>query len=174
MEALEDLLIITALKFWMLTLSNLDLREKKFRPQSPAKWSGTMSMRNKEIKLDPKVVTSLTAGITLGGQVPAGMKRWVTFVQIDSINPDEATNVAVHLASVGVSNPSIASIVATGNRKAYLPLRGGEMSSVNRDGLFVPQVPNPNTPLFSIAGSKWLGVAASVTTGFVTIGYFDE
>ena len=133
-----------------------------------------MSMRNKELKLDSTVVSSSTAGITLGGQVSAGMKRWVTFVQVDSIGANEATNVTVYLASVGVSNPSVASIVATGNRKAYLPLRGGEASSVNRNGLFVPQIPNPNTPLFSIAGGKWLGVTATITTGYVTIGYFDE
>lgn len=133
-----------------------------------------MVVRNHELKVDSTVVTSLTAAITLGGQVPAGMKRWVTFLSIDSIGVDEVSNVCMHFASVGVSNPTLASIVATGNRKIYLPLRGTGISGLNHGALIVPPNPNPNTPLFSIAGGKWLGVAASITTGLVTMGYFDE
>jgi len=123
-----------------------------------------------------KVVTSLTAGINLGGQVPAGKKRWITFIAAKSgaAGGKAASRFTLHFASVSVSNPSLASIVATGNRKFLFHYRGTQTTGAARGLVQVPKIPNPECPLFSIAEGKWLGVAASITTAVMTIGYFEE
>ncbi len=134
---------------------------------------------NIELKTVTKVVTSAAAGINLGGQVPSGMKRWVTFLSLDSIHQAGAKSIRLYLASVGVSNPSVASIVATGNRKIMLDLRAtGVIDKLNfvpgGPPLMIPDKPDSDKPLFSIASGKWLGATASKTTALVFMQYYDE
>lgn len=136
-------------------------------------------MKNIELKTVTKIVTSGSAGINLGGQVPSGMKRWVTFLSLDSIHQAGVKSVRLYLASVGISNPSIASIVLTSNRKMMLDLRAtGLLKKLSHvpDGspLMVPDKPDADKPLFSIASGKWLGVTASKTTALVLVQYYDE
>ncbi len=138
-----------------------------------------MSNRNLELKTIDKIVTSKVSGITIGGQVPSGMKRWVTFLILDSITQASAQSVRLHLASVGVSNPTKASLVATSNRKMLLDLRasglqGTQNISPHGPPLMIPDRPDSNKPLFSIASGKWLGAYASNTTAKAFIQYFDE
>lgn len=135
-----------------------------------------IDIRNVELKTVTKVLSSQASTINVGGKVPTGMKRWVTFVAVEPKNyAAGASNLGVYLASVGISNPSKASIVATGNRKALLMLRASTITSPARKGtLQVPKVPNINTPLFSIASGKWLGAFATKTTAVLTMQYFDE
>ncbi len=133
-----------------------------------------IDLRNTELKLVNKIVTSGIAGITIGGQVPSNMKRWVTFVSLDTLSPAGASNVGVYFASVGVSNPSIASIVLLANRKMKLMLRATQTSGHRKTPLQVPRIPNVNNPIFSIAGGKWLGVFATKTTAQVLAQYYDE
>jgi len=134
---------------------------------------------NIELKTVSKVVTSAVAGITLGGKVASGMKRWVTFLALDSVHQAGAKSIRLYLASVGVSNPSVASIVATGNRKMMLDLRATGL--IDHLGfvpggppLMIPDKPDSDKPLFSIAGGKWLGATASKTTALVFMQYYDE
>ena len=143
-------------------------------------------IRNIELNTVSKVVTSETSGINIGGQVPSGMKRWVTFLTLDTMAITGCSSVRLYLASVGVSNPTKASIIATGNRKMLLDLRASGIQASAATGktkqdltphgppLQIPESPDANKPLFSIAGGKWLGVWASVTTANVFIQYYDE
>jgi hypothetical protein len=133
-----------------------------------------MSVRNRDLKTVSKVVTSTASAINLGGQVPAGMKRWVTFLELDTSLATGASQVGIYLASVGVSNPTRASLIATGNRKGLFFLRATQTSGARDTPLRVPKIPNPETPLFSIASGKWLGVMATATTALVKVGFFDE
>ncbi len=130
-------------------------------------------VRNSELKTDFVTVTSGVANITAGGQVPAGMKRWVTFVSLDS-GQVMASHLGVYFASVNVSNPSIASIVATGNRKLLAHLRTTQSTGLTKRPLQIPKKASVDTPLFSIAGGNWLGLAATITTALVNVQYFDE
>ncbi len=137
------------------------------------------TVRNLDIQSKTKVVTSKASQIVIGGQVPAGKKRWVCFIAVDSVHAAGAKAVNVHFASVGVSNPTKASIVATGNRKMFIPFRatGVKRGTCQVHGgppFQIPWKPDPNAPLFSIAGGKWLGVACSNTTATVHVVYFDE
>lgn len=137
-----------------------------------------MNTRNRELKTVAKVVSSGLANITLGGQVPSSTKRWVTFLLMDSITSRRASDVGFYFASVGVSNPTIASTVLAANRKLYIPI---EATQLNKDRtnkkhpVMIPESgPDPDNPLFSITSGKWLSVVCTKTTGHVFMQYFDE
>ena len=132
-------------------------------------------IRNTELKTAEKVITSATSGINIGGKVPAKMKRWVTFLKLDTIQvAGGASQVGVYLASVAVSNPTKASLIATGNRKDLVYLRATGVIGYSKTPLNIPKVPGMETPLFSIAAEKWLGVWATKTTAVLLMQYFDE
>jgi hypothetical protein len=152
-----------------------------------------MSIRNIDTKFLSKSVEEETAALNLGGQVPAGMKRWVSFLSLDTMLVTGASSVRLYLASVAVSNPTKASLIATGNRKMLLDLRATGLAQAHGsaatatigathkqdltpDGppLMIPDTPDTEKPLFSIAAEKWLGVYTSYTTANVNMQYFDE
>ena len=134
---------------------------------------------NIELKTIDKIVTSKVSGITIGGQVPSGMKRWVTFMMFDSIHQAGAKSVRLYLASVGVSAPAKTSLIATGNRKMRLDLRATGLKGKGNfvpDGppLMIPDKPDSDKPIFSIASGKWLGAYVSNTTALLFMQYYDE
>jgi hypothetical protein len=132
-----------------------------------------MSTRNRELKT-VEVNISTTSGI-VGDQVPAGMKRWVTFLALDTrIIAGGASQLGVYLASVSVSDPTKASIIATGNRRALSFLRATQTSGMRKTPLMIPKKPSVDNPLFSIAAENWLGVYATNASGLITMQYFDE
>jgi len=134
-----------------------------------------MDLRNLELKTIDKVVTSATSALNVGGQVPASMKRWFTFVSLDTVvAAGGASQVGVYLASVSVSNPTKASLIATGNRKMLLYLRATGVAGLKKAPVQVPKIPNIKNPIFSIASGKWLGVWATKTTASLKAQYFDE
>lgn len=133
-------------------------------------------IRNIELKLVNKIVSSNASLITgIGGQVPSGMKRWVTFVSVDTlVTAGGASNIGIYFASVAASSRTKSSIVATGNRKMLLMLRATQSSGLRKTPFQVPKKSNVNCPLFSIAGGNWLLVYATKATGMLKVQYFDE
>ena len=132
-----------------------------------------MSTRNRELKT-VEVNISTTSGI-VGDQVPAGMKRWVTFITLDSRSlAGGASQLGVYLASVTTGNPTMSSIIATDNRKALTYLRATGVIGYRKAPLTIPKKPSVDNPLFSIAAENWLGVYATKASGLMTMQYFDE
>lgn len=136
----------------------------------------TFDRRNTELKTVSKLVSSGAAGTNLGGQVPAGMKRWVTFLAVDGKSTAVLSSIKLYLASVATATPTIASVVATTYRKRFIPLHATKTSrSSKKLPVMEPASgPDPDKPIFSIAESKYLGAVVSLTTANVTIQYFDE
>lgn len=132
-----------------------------------------MTVRNRELVTTAMVVKDAAASYTVGGIVPAGMKRWVTFIQVDPINPIPSA-MGFYFASIPTAYPTVASVVATANRKLLMHLRGIKVSAVYKGTKQIPPKANPDTPLFSIAGGSYLGVAATLSTGNLFVQYFDE
>lgn len=133
-------------------------------------------IRSMEIQTVSKIVQQSAASNTIGGQVPANMKRWVTFMMFDSDKTVEASSIGVYLASVTTANPTVASVIATANRKLVVmgsALNGGQSNSA-RPFMVPPSGPDPDVPLFSIAGGSYLGVYATLATANVFAQYFDE
>jgi hypothetical protein len=136
-------------------------------------------IRSRDLKTSYKVVTKQTTGLNVGGQAlltAPGQKRWITFLSIDSLTNARISSFKLYLASVGVSNPTLASIVATGNRKLNFAVTGTQISRCDHWlPVIIPREgPRQDTPIFSIAGGKWLGVYASLATVGVFMQYFDE
>ncbi len=135
-----------------------------------------MNFRNLAFQSVNKVLSSTASGKTLGGQVPAGKRRFITFLMVDGLTAERTSGLGVYIASVGVSNPTAASIMATGNRKLLITASATQISrnDVLRPVVFPIAGPTANAPLFSIAGGKWLAAYSTATTVNLTVGYFDE
>ena len=134
-------------------------------------------VRNMELKTKHQVCGSDASTLTIGGQVPAGMKRWVTFLMLETNTVSLASDGSVYFASVGVSVPVHTSLVATANRKLMQRWVASSVTdSSHKLPIMIPKDgPDPDQPLFSIGSGKWLGVYFTAgATGNVFIQYFDE
>jgi len=134
-----------------------------------------MSVRNRELKSVFKVFSSDASALNIGGQVPTGITRWVTFLQIDSPTVALASSNRVHFAEVD-SGATQASLIAAANRKWMVAYKATSISdSSHKLPIMNPEDgPDPDAPLFSIAGEKYLGVYCTATTGHVFCQFFDE
>ena len=131
-----------------------------------------MSIRSRDVKTKARLLSTGGSQINFGGQVPAGMKRWVTFITLDENAANKAAG--VYFASVGVSAPTRASVVATTHRKMLVWIRTTQTTGARKLPINIPHSPNINGPLFSIAASKWLSACASGTSVMCLVQYFDE
>lgn len=137
-----------------------------------------MSVRNMDLKTASKTFKLNASATNIGGQVPAGMKRWVTFLMVDTNMKGDASDGVIHFASIPISNPTKASIVAVDSRKLKLEWMASDLSLCNCGGLpfQIPAGgPDPDSPLFSIAAGNFLAVFTSLgATANVFMQYFDE
>ena len=134
-----------------------------------------MSVRNKELQSVFKVASSDASALNIGGQVPAGMTRWVTFLQIDSAIVALASSNRVHFTEVDASATQN-SMITTTNRKLMVAYKATSISdSSHKLPLMIPEDgPDPDAPLFSIAEEKYLGVYCTATTAHIFCQFFDE
>lgn len=145
--------------------------------------------RNREVKWISKVISSKTSKLTIGGQVPAGMKRWVTFLMVDTAGIKSSSfgrqTGKLFFASFTTANPTAANTYAAANRKLLVDFVGstgaGSIPASGRwpGGRSVPPLRWPdkidtNKPLFSIAGGMFLSAFGSLATYQVNMQYFDE
>jgi hypothetical protein len=148
-------------------------------------------IRSLNIQSKQKVVSSNTSKLTIGGQVPASMKRWITFLRVDPSVIDAKggfkTGKVIFISTVTASPPGSFFTVNTHTyRKDVLCIRatctlGSRISTPGfihtPDGepeLQLPARIDPDKPLFSIAGGAYLGVFATGCTAHVFVSYFDE
>jgi len=133
------------------------------------------NLRNKNLKTVNTLVSSQTSAITIGGVVPAGMNRWVTFMMVDCVDEAITTDLVLHVASVSVSNPTMASLIATGNTKWQTGWVAVSMSQSNQLLPLKNPKSGPNgMPIFSIGSGSWLGVFASLTSAHLFTQFYDE
>jgi hypothetical protein len=135
-----------------------------------------MSYRSKNIRTVHKLLGAATV-TNVGSMVPAGMKRYVTFVEIDKCPTlSRPSAVAVYLASATVSNQSAAGLRATGVRKLRTVIRATAQSGLKQGNtpITIPRAPSLDNPLFTIAASSWLVIGTSLTSAAAVIQYFEE
>lgn len=114
---------------------------------------------NTELKTLIKGVTNTVADLELGA-VPAGMKRWVTFIKL--------TN------ELGAAN-SLYLCSGTTATDASLGIAKDVQALANQyDTLAYPDRPNLCTPLFSIAENKYLTAITTGGTMRVFMQYYDR
>jgi len=104
-------------------------------------------------------LSGAAAGTNLGlGAVPKGKKRHIVGVKIETITVSD-------LITLGETTDATGAIAVT-DEKLVKKL----------DGTFVyPENPDIKTPIFSIAGEKYLGAVVGVATDVeLTVLYYDE
>lgn len=121
-------------------------------------------VRNTDLKTVRKLIT--TAGASLAGPVPAGMKRWVTFVRI--VNQHTGIQklwVCSTVASLTATTPAAASAAA----KMSFYLQALERENVPERG-----PTDHKFPLFCIAEDKYFTALPALGNASVFAQYYDE
>jgi len=117
------------------------------------------TVRDVDIKTAVQTVTATPTDLSLGA-VPAGMRRWVTFIKVSNTN---AGANALFLCS-----GTTATDASTGNRVDKIIL-GSQY-----DLVAMPDSPDVTKPLFSIGASRYLALLASASSMEARIQYYDE
>lgn len=138
-----------------------------------------MLLRNIDLKTYTKLIKKTAASFTVGGAVPTGMKRWVTFIQFSPHSNGGAvltnqTHCGLYIASVLISSPTVASVLNPLHRKALICLRCTQTTGGRRPPMRFPDSPSLKAPILSIAAGKYLGLVATGTTVMAFVQYFDE
>lgn len=118
-----------------------------------------MDNENIEIKTLSKVVGAAVADLGLGA-VPAGMKRWITFIKTTN---EHAGSNAIFLCS-GTTATNAASGVAK-DKQGF----GNQYDTIG-----YPDRPAPDEPLFSIAESKYLTAFTDTGNMHLFVQYYDK
>lgn len=117
------------------------------------------TVRDVELKTVVQTVTATETDLGIGA-VPAGMKRWVTFVK--------TANILAGVNALLLCSGTTATDATAGNRKDKV-LLGSQY-----DLVAYPDNPDVQKPLFSIGENRYLALVASGTSMETMIQYYDE
>ena len=114
------------------------------------------SIDNLDVKSDIKIVSTVAVKLT-GSSVPAGMKRWITFVKLNNLNKG-SNNITLcsSLSSNTASSNAAKDRVALANQY---------------DLVSYPEKP---APLFSVASTAFLTAKSSNGKMDVFVQYYDS
>lgn len=117
-----------------------------------------LEIENYDVKTIHQQVTNTAVDLAIGA-VPAGMKRYITFVK--------AVNTYSAASTLQIAEGADATTLTT--VKDRQKLAAG-------DTIMYPDSPDPGKPIMSIAESKYLVLknSGASETVDVTIGYFDK
>jgi len=123
-----------------------------------------MGVENHDVKTLSQTIssTAVTAGI---GAVPAGMKRYVTFLRIDNVYGGAQQ---VFIASLTTAASVCTASAATGAAKIRFNISADEEESIP------PGVPDVDHPLFSIAAGHFVGALTTRGQAHMFVQYYDE
>lgn len=117
------------------------------------------TVRDVELKTVVQTVTATETDLGIGA-VPAGMKRWVTFVK--------TANILAGVNALLLCSGTTATDATAGNRKDKV-LLGSQY-----DLVAYPDNPDVQKPLFSIGENRYLALVASGISMETMIQYYDE
>ena len=121
--------------------------------------SDRKTVRDVELKTAVQTTTGTPTDLGIGA-VPAGMRRWVTFIK--------TTNLAASANALFLCSGTTATDASSGNRKDKTTL-GSQY-----DLVAYPDSPDVTKPLFSIGPSRYLALSASASSMETMIQYYDE
>jgi len=122
-----------------------------------------MGVENHDVKTVNQLIGSAAATLGLGA-VPAGMKRYVTFVRLDNVHGGLQRAFIAELSAASVCVASAAS--ATAKFALNIETDGEECVP--------PGVPDVDHPLFSIASGKYVGAVTNRGDAYLFMQYYDE
>lgn len=123
-----------------------------------------MGVENYDLKTVAKQVTTAPTSLGLGA-VPSGMKRWVTFIGVENAYGGVQT---VYFASTATDLSASTATAASAGAKLRVRL------GVNETRYLPVDKPDPDNPLFSIAGGSYMEVWPNRGSALVFIQYYDH
>ena len=123
-----------------------------------------MGVEKHDMKTVNKMIGSTVADLGLGA-VPAGMKRYVTFLRFDNVyGGQQKAYIASVTSSTYASTPTLASAAAaiTVNLEA------------DGEECIPPGVPDADHPLFSIAAGKYIDALTDRGGAYMFMQYYDQ
>lgn len=122
------------------------------------------AIKNYDMKTISKVISTVNTALSLGA-VPAGMKRWITFLRADNVYGGENK---LFLISTTAETAASTVALASAGSKDRITLQSKEHFANPPYG-----PTDPEMPIFSIAESKYL--AAKTNRGAVNLflQYYD-
>lgn len=124
-----------------------------------------MGVENHDIETVSKLIGSAAVDLD-AGLVPAGMKRYVTFVRVDNVHGGKQKVYIASAASAAYS--ASAAGRASAAAKLVFSIEADE------DDCIPPGVPDVDHPLFSIAAGKYIGAATDRGGAYLFLQYYDR
>lgn len=130
-------------------------------------------VQNYDIKTDSKYLES--AYVTIGGVVPTGMKRYVTFLQVTPVRSGGSEGSKVYICSTPASDTASSTGAASANQKMVVGIGSGTAVGAAT----IPTKPETEHPLFTIAAEQFLSAYIGTAAGFsspvqIFAQYYDE
>ena len=133
--------------------------------------------RNYNIQTRNVGLNAATYTLDIGPVVPAGMTRYVTFIQVNPLRPSNDDGSKVYLCCGAVATAASNATEASTIQKMVVSIASA--STAGNKSVAVPESPNTEHPLFTIASGNYLCAHLSSVNGFSSsvqlfVQYFDE
>jgi len=119
--------------------------------------------------------------VNIGSQVPAGMTRYVTFITVtpEATSNTEGSKVWICSTALGSAAAPAASTDTLASAAQKMAIRIASASTVGNKNVVIPQSPDTEHPLFTVASSAWLcahlsSVAPMTSSVTLFVQYYDE
>jgi len=111
--------------------------------------------KNYDIKTVSKYLGGVSSHVALGSSVPSGMKRYVTFLRIQQLAETLNEGSKIYICSTAASNTASSTGAASTAQKMVIQIPSTIAATGDKE-VRVPERPDTEHPLFTIAGGKWL------------------
>lgn len=139
--------------------------------------------KNYNIQTACKQIVTTGSHVAIGSSVAAGMKRYVTMVRVTCLVNSAAKGSRVLFSSASTSNAYTMTLASAASKiNVSVCSNVGSAAArvvVPRKSVSVPEQPDTENPLFTIAASKWLiatlaSAAGQSSTANVFVQYYDQ
>lgn len=136
--------------------------------------------KNYDIKSASKRLAGKSSHVVFGSSVAAGMKRYVTLVRVAQDQSTAGKSSRIVFTSTAASNTASSTGAASIAMKMRVTIQSALATSpFQKKVVQVPQQPDTENPLFTIAASKWFGaylgsVAGASSPVNLFVQYYDQ
>ena len=133
--------------------------------------------KNYDIKTVSKPLSGESSHIAIGSSVAAGMTRYVTFLRVSPVAAGGDEGSKVFFCSTTASDTAANTAAASAAQKMVAFI--ASVTALATKNVVVPDGPNTEHPLFTIAESKWFtaylcSVAGYSGSVYINAQYYDE
>lgn len=135
--------------------------------------------KNYDIKTVSKALVGKSSHIVIGSSVAAGMTRYVTLLKVTQTQKTAGKGSRVYFCSTTASGTAATTGAASTAQKMRVTIQSALASYIVDKTKVIPETPDTENPLFSIAASKWLSaylcsVAGASSPVHIFAQYYDQ